>query len=96
MRSPQGTLSVRLPSNDWHRDCVTGEPIETNVMNRDITLLDLVCEVSSEARSEAEVIERVAFLVNSGRVRLSGSFRNTRFDQRGSVPGGARSERRLR
>lgn len=63
-------------------------------MNRNITLLELVCEVSREANSEAEVVERVSSLVNSGRVRLSGNFRGARFDQGNSTPGRARPERR--
>lgn len=65
-------------------------------MNRNTTLLDLVCEVSRDARTEAEVVERVTSLVNSGRVRLSGSFRDRWFDKGTSVPGRARSERRFR
>ncbi len=96
MRNPQGSLPASVSSNDWHRDCVTEEARETNVMNRNITLLELVCEVSREVRTEAEVVERVSSLVNSGRVRLSGSFRDTRFDEGHLVPGRARSERRAR
>jgi len=64
-------------------------------MTRNITLLDLVCEISREARSEAEVISRVSSLVNSGRVRLVGIFRDFRFDNGVSAPR-ARSERRVR
>jgi hypothetical protein len=49
-------------------------------MPRDVTLLDLVIAVSRSARTDAEVIATVVYLVNSGMVRLSGNFRGTRFD----------------
>lgn len=65
-------------------------------MNRNTTLLDLVCEVSRTARSEAEVVERVVTLVNSGRVRLSGSFRGVRFDDAHLGLGRPLSGRRIR
>ena len=45
-----------------------------------VTLLELVTEVSSHAESEAEVVATVVYLVNSGRVRLCGSFKGARFD----------------
>ena len=48
-------------------------------MARDLTLLDLVTAVSENARSEAEVIATVVYMVNSGAVRLCGSFRGARF-----------------
>lgn len=44
------------------------------------TLLDLVTVVSKTTRTEAELIAVVAYLVNSGRVRLCGSFSGARFD----------------
>ena len=47
---------------------------------RNTTLLDLVAAVSAHARSEAEVIATVVYLVNSGTVRLCGNFRGARFD----------------
>ncbi len=43
------------------------------------TLLDLVQIVQRQARSEAEVVAVVIHLVNSGRVRLKGSFAGCRF-----------------
>jgi hypothetical protein len=43
------------------------------------TLLDLVTALSSTL-SEAEVVETVVHLVNSGRVTLCGNFRGARFD----------------
>ena len=45
-----------------------------------VTLLDLVTVVSSLARTEAELVATVVYLVNSGRVRLCGSFKGARFD----------------
>ena len=44
------------------------------------TLLDLVTAVSEAANTEAEVIATVVYLVNSGRVRLCGTFRGARFE----------------
>lgn len=49
-------------------------------MAREVTLLDLVRAVSEYAVSEAEVISTVVQLVNSGTVRLCGTFRGQRFD----------------
>ena len=56
-------------------------------MAHNMTLLDLVKVVSDQARSEAEVIETVVDLVNSGQVRLCGNFKSARFDLRGLVDG---------
>ena len=49
-------------------------------MARSSTLLDLVTAVSEHARTEAELLATVVYLVNSGRVRLCGNFRGARFD----------------
>jgi len=49
-------------------------------MSPSVTLLDLVTEVAKYARSDKEVIATVAYMVNSGRVRLCGNFKGTRFD----------------
>jgi len=54
-------------------------------MTRNTTLLDLVNAVSAHTRSEAELIATVAYLVNSGHVRLCGTFKGARFDLRGLV-----------
>jgi hypothetical protein len=51
-------------------------------MALDTTLLDLVNAVSVQARSEAELIATVVYLVNTGRVRLCGNFKDARFDLR--------------
>jgi hypothetical protein len=44
------------------------------------TLLDLVNAVSEYASTEAEILATVVHLVNSGMVRLRGTFRGARFD----------------
>ena len=49
-------------------------------MVRNVTLLDLVNAVAEHARSEAEVIATVVWMVNRGRVRLCGTFKGARFD----------------
>ena len=45
-----------------------------------VTLLELVTEVAKNAHSDKEVIATVAYMVNSGRVRLCGNFKGARFD----------------
>ncbi|GEM_PF-2742108 len=42
-----------------------------------LTLLELVEAVSEASETEQEVLATVAYMLNSGRVRLSGSFRDT-------------------
>jgi hypothetical protein len=49
-------------------------------MMPNVTLLELVNAVSEQARSEAEVIATIVYMVNSGRVRLRGTFKGARFD----------------
>ena len=49
-------------------------------MALNVTLLELVNAVSEHGRSEAEVIATVVYMVNSGRVRLCGTFKGARFD----------------
>jgi hypothetical protein len=55
-------------------------------MARDTTMLDLMLAVSEHARNEAEVIATVVYLVNSGKVRLCGTFKGARFDLRAVAP----------
>src|SRR5262249_3582853 len=62
---------------------ITTEPDPTRAdrpMPKDMTVPELVKAVSDHARSEAEVIATVLYLVNSGRVRLCGNFKDARFD----------------
>ena len=49
-------------------------------MTPSITLLDLVTEVTEYAHSDEELIATVAYMVNSGRVRLCGNFKGAHFD----------------
>ena len=49
-------------------------------MARNTTLLDLVTAVSEYARTDAEVVATVVYMVNTGSVRLCGIFRGARFD----------------
>ena len=48
-------------------------------------MLDLVRAVSAAARTDTEVVATVAYLVNSGTVRLCGSFRGARIDLDGAA-----------
>ena len=49
-------------------------------MGRNVTLLDLVKAVAEHARSDAEVVATVVWMVNQGHVRLRGTFKGARFD----------------
>ena len=49
-------------------------------MARMLTLLDLVNAVAEHARSDAEVVATVVWMVNQGHVRLCGTFKGARFD----------------
>ena len=42
--------------------------------------VDLVTEVAKYTRSDKEVVATVAYMVNTGRVRLCGNFKGARFD----------------
>jgi hypothetical protein len=53
---------------------------EDGHMPRDTTMLELVTEVGRNARSDAEIVETVVALVNSGAVRLCGNFRGRTFE----------------
>jgi hypothetical protein len=51
---------------------------EAKTMTIDTTMLDLVSCISEVTRDDREVVATVVALVNSGRVRLTGSFRGAR------------------
>ncbi len=52
------------------------EPIEGRFREaRTSTLLDLVAAVADSGASEVEVVRAIVHMVNSGRVRLVGQFR---------------------
>ena len=44
------------------------------------TLLDLVQAVTAYANSDTEIVATVAYLINTGRVRLCGTFAGARID----------------
>lgn len=43
-------------------------------LRRSCTLLELVQVVNESARNDEEVVATIAYLINSGRVRLCGTF----------------------
>lgn len=49
-------------------------------MARDTTMLELVTDLSREARSDDEVVAIVIALVSSGAVRLCGTFKGRRLE----------------
>jgi hypothetical protein len=53
--------------------------IETNPSDEPqaVTLLELIDAVSEVSESEEEVVATVSHMLNSGRVRLTGNFRDT-------------------
>jgi hypothetical protein len=61
---------------------------------RKSTLLDLVQVVSEYARSDDEVVATVAYLINSGKVRLCGNFAGARIDLATPVDTASRGARR--
>src|SRR5262249_16968772 len=63
----------------------------TMLMTTTTTLLDLVSAVSAYARSDSEVVATIVLLVNSGAVRLNGTFRGARFDLDDPAAGAARA-----
>jgi len=57
--------------------------IETNPSDepQPLTLLELIEAVSDVSETEQETLATVIYMLNSGRVRLSGSFRDTPITQ---------------
>ena len=49
-------------------------------MTTTTTLLELVNAITAHSRSDAEVVATIVHLVNSGAVRLCGTFRGATFD----------------
>jgi len=49
-------------------------------MRRDVTMLDLVTAVTEHTRTEGEAIATIVHMVNSGAVRLCGTFSGARVD----------------
>ena len=55
-------------------------------LHPECTLLELIQVVSEAARNDEEVVATVAYLVNSGRVRLCGTFAGAKVALRPSLP----------
>lgn len=57
--------------------------IETNPSDepQPMTLLELIEAVSDFSETEQEILATVIYMLNSGRVRLSGNFRDTPITQ---------------
>ncbi len=49
-------------------------------MRRDVTLLELVTAVTEHTRTEGEAIATIVHMVNSGAVRLCGTFSGAYID----------------
>ena len=66
--------STRIPVEH----CPVVHDIETGVEETPtkLTLLELIEAVSEVSETEQEVIATVSYMLNSGRVRLSGNFRD--------------------
>lgn len=70
-----GHSSIAVPID--HVPVVHEIETDSPQQSRSMTLLELVEAVSEVAETENEVLATVAYMLNSGRVRLSGSFRDT-------------------
>jgi len=55
-------------------------------LHPECTLLELIQVVSEAARNDEEVVATVAYLVNSGRVRLCGTFAGAKVALRPALP----------
>jgi hypothetical protein len=55
-------------------------------LHRECTLLELMQVVHESARNDDEVVATVAYLINSGRVRLCGTFAGAKIALRPSLP----------
>jgi hypothetical protein len=55
-------------------------------LRRTCTLLELVQAVTEAARNDEEVVATITYLVNSGRVRLCGTFAGAKIAVRPPVP----------
>ena len=51
--------------------------LDSNADPQPMTLLELIEAVSEVSDTEQEVIATVSYMLNSGRIRLSGNFRDT-------------------
>jgi len=54
-------------------------------LHKECTLLELIQLVSKSERSDDEVVATIAYLINSGRVRLCGTFAGAKIAARPSL-----------
>mgnify|MGYP000551151441 CR=1 FL=1 len=66
--------STRIPVE--HCPVVHAIPMGTEEVHTELTLLELIEAVTEVSDTEQEVIATVSYMLNSGRVRLAGSFRD--------------------
>ena len=62
------------------------EEIAAMILRRTCTLLELVQTVTESARNDEEVVATIAYLINSGRVRLCGTFAGAKIAVRPPFP----------
>jgi hypothetical protein len=74
-----GQPNIAVPVE--HRPAVHEIPMGSVEEPRPVTLLELIEAVSEVSESEQEVLATVMYMLNSGRVQLSGSFRDTPVEQ---------------
>jgi len=55
-------------------------------LHTEYTLLEFIQVVSESARNDDEVVATVAYLINSGRVRLCGTFAGAKVALHSSLP----------
>jgi hypothetical protein len=70
-----GQTSIEIPID--HRLAIHEIPTNSVDEPQPVTLLELIEAVSEVSHSEQEVLATVTYMLNSGRVRLSGNFRDT-------------------
>ena len=66
-------IDIPIEHHSVVQEIPTGPTEETQAM----TLLELIEAVSEVSETEQEVLATVTYMLNSGRVRLSGNFRDT-------------------
>ncbi len=74
-----GQPSIAVPVE--HRPAVHEIPMGSVEEPRPVTLLELVEAVSEFSETEQELLATVVYMLNSGRVQLSGNFRGTPVEQ---------------
>ena len=73
--SSMSQTSIEIPID--HRPAIHEIPTSPVEAPQPVTLLELIEAVSEVSETEQEVLATVTYMLNSGRVRLSGNFRDT-------------------